>query len=247
LYWGFGDGGSNNIRHPELGHRLQSFLGTILRIDPKGRNSRNRKYGIPPTNPFVRSRNRSTLKEIWAYGFRNPHRMSWDIAHGKRMIVTDIGESNIEEINIVEKGGDYGWPEREGNFGINTKRDLKTVYNIPEKDLKRYKQPFAQYDHTEGNAISGGYVYNGTLDSLRNKYVFGDIVTGRLFYVNMDSHLADSAIYEIGIVQNGNEITLREMSSLERLHLRIGYDRFAKQLYVITKADGMIRRVVKAY
>jgi hypothetical protein len=247
LYWGFGDGGSNNIRMPQLGHHPGSFLGTILRIDPLGKNSKNGKYGVPDDNPFVNQDDTSSLKEIYAYGFRNPHRMAWDRVHGNRMIVTDIGESNIEEINLVRKGGDYGWPNREGEFGIATLRDLKTVYRPPPSDKDHYLAPFAQYDHTEGFAISGGYVYEGPIALLRNKYIFGDIVNGRLFFVKMDSSLSDSTIYELKIVQSGSETDLRKMSGIRRLHLRVAYDRFSKRLYVITKSDGMIRTVVHAY
>src|SRR5260221_55406 len=95
LYLGFGDGGSNNIRQPQWGHHLRSFLGTILRLDPAGNNSRNGKYGIPAGNPFVNETDPSTIKEIYAYGFRNPHRLAWDPANGNRMMVADIGEWQI--------------------------------------------------------------------------------------------------------------------------------------------------------
>lgn len=247
LYIGYGDGGSNNIKRPELGHNLKSFLGTILRIDPAGKNSRNGKYGIPAGNPFVNETDPATVKEIYAYGFRNPHRMAWDHANRNRMMVTDIGEANIEELNIVEKGGDYGWPVREGNYGITTTKDLKRVHQLAKSDLDLYKKPFAQYDHTEGNAISGGYVYEGNIAALKNKYVFGDIVNGKLFYVNVDPLLSDSAVYELTIMQNGKETNLQEMSHAKRIHLRIGYDRFTRELYVITKVDGKIRRVKKVY
>lgn len=247
LYIGYGDGGSNNIKHPELGHHLKSFLGSVMRIDPAGNNSHNGKYGIPADNPFVNETDMSTVKEIYAYGFRNPHRLSWDPTNGNRMMVTDIGESNIEEINIVENGGDYGWPNREGNYGITTTKDLKTVYTLGKSDLDRYKKPFAQYDHLDGNAISGGYVYEGALSPLKNKYIFGDIVNGKLFYMNIDGSLSDSTIYEMKIVENTKETSLQEMSHTKRLHQRIAYDRLNKELYVITKSDGKIRRVSKAY
>jgi mono/diheme cytochrome c family protein len=247
IYWGYGDGGSNNIRKPELGHNLKSFLGTILRIDPAGHNSRNGHYGIPPDNPFAAELDPGIVKEIWAYGFRNPHRMTWDLLHGRRMLATDIGESNIEELNVIEKGGDYGWPNREGNFRIFTKSDLKTVYPLEEEDQALYKKPFAVYDHTAGNAISGGFIYDGDLEKLRNKYIFGDIVNGKVFYVNMDENLSDSTIYELTIIRDGKETSLRDLSHERRMHLRIGYDRFAKQLYLITKVDGMIRRVTNVY
>lgn len=246
LYFGFGDGGSNNIKHPEIGHHMNSFLGSIMRIDPAGNNSKNGQYGIPPDNPFVKETNPATVKEIYAYGFRNPHRFSWDQTHSNRMIATDIGEANIEELNLIEKGGDYGWPGREGIYGITTTRDLKTVYTLPEIDRQLYKMPFAQYDHEEGNAISGGYVYDGDLTELEGKYIFGDIVSGRLFFVNTDPLMSDSTVYELSIFQDGKETSLREMSQMKRIHLRIGYDRVAKQLYVITKADGKIYRVSNA-
>jgi len=247
LYFGYGDGGANNIKHPELCHHLRSFLGTVMRIDPAGNNSKNGQYGIPSDNPFVNETDPLTVKEIYAYGFRNPHRLTWDPSNNNRFMVTDIGEANIEELNIIEKGGDYGWPSREGNFGITTTKDMKTVYKLSKSDLDRFKKPFVQYDHEEGNAISGGYVYEGNLTPLKNKYVFSDIVNGRLFYLNIDPALTDSTVYELTIVENGKETTLKEMSHTKRLHQRVNYDRFTKELYVITKADGKIRRVSKAY
>ena len=247
LYFGYGDGGANNIKHPELCHHLRSFLGTVMRIDPAGNNSKNGQYGIPSDNPFVNETDPLTVKEIYAYGFRNPHRLTWDPSNNNRFMVTDIGEANIEELNIIEKGGDYGWPSREGNFGITTTKDMKTVYKLSKSDLDRFKKPFVQYDHEEGNAISGGYVYEGNLTPLKNKYVFSDIVNGRLFYLNIDPALSDSTVYELTIVENGKETTLKEMSHTKRLHQRVNYDRFTKELYVITKADGKIRRVSKAY
>ncbi len=246
LYFGYGDGGSNNIKHPELGHHLKSFLGTIMRIDPAGTNSRNGKYGIPATNPFVNERDPQTVKEIYAFGFRNPHRLAWDHTHGNRMMATDIGEANIEELNIIKKGGDFGWPVREGNFGIATLKDMKTVFRLQESDLDLYEMPFVQYDHEEGNAISGGYIYEGDLTPLKNKYIFGDIVNGRMFFVNIDQQLSDSTVYELAITQKGKETTFQELCKIKRLHLRVAYDQYNKQLYIITKVDGKIWRVVGA-
>jgi glucose/arabinose dehydrogenase/mono/diheme cytochrome c family protein len=247
LYVGFGDGGSNNIKRPELGRHHKSFLGSILRIDPAGNNSKNGKYGIPPDNPFVKESDPQTVKEIYAYGFRNPHRLAWDAGNNNRMMATDIGESNIEELNIIENGSDYGWPGTEGNFGIATVKDLKTVYKLKPSEMASYQKPFAQYDHEDGNAISGGCVYEGEIAALRSKYVFGDIVNGKLFYVNVDPNLSDSTIYELRIMQDGKETDMRGISNAKRLHLRVAYDRLAKELYVITKFDGKIRRVSKAY
>lgn len=246
LYFGYGDGGSNNIKHPELGHHLKSFLGSIMRIDPAGTNSKNGNYGIPESNPFAKESDTDVVKEIYAYGFRNPHHMSWDNANGNRMIVADIGEANIEELNIVENGGDYGWPNREGIFGIATLQDLKSVFELQESDMGLYKQPFAQYDHEEGNAVSGGYVYEGNIEVLKNKYIFGDIVNGRLFYTNNDANLNDNGIYELSIMHQGKETNLKELCDTNRLHLRISYDQINKDLYLITKTDGKIWRILNA-
>jgi mono/diheme cytochrome c family protein len=247
LYFGYGDGGSNNIHHPELGHNPQSFLGSIMRIDPAGSNSKNGKYGIPAGNPFSKDTGDGVVREIYAYGFRNPHRMAWDEANNYRLFVTDIGEANIEELNIVIAGGDYGWPVREGNFGINTIKDLKAVYEVSATDQLLYKGPFAQYDHETGNAISGGYVYRGNLEALKEKYVFGDIVNGKLFFVNVNPQLSDSTVYQLSVAKNGKETTMQELTGIKRQHLRIGYDHIQKEMYIITKADGKIWEIVKAY
>jgi glucose/arabinose dehydrogenase/mono/diheme cytochrome c family protein len=248
LYIQYGDGGANNIKHPELSHHLKSYLGTILRIDPAGNNSKNGKYGIPSDNPFINESDPDVVKEIYAFGFRNPHRLVWDPLNNNRLMSTDIGEANVEEINIIEKGGDYGWPAREGDFGINTIKDVKKVFKLSKGDLELFQRPFVQYDHEEGQAISAGFIYEGDkLGPLKNKLVLGDIVNGRLFYINIDPQLSDSSVYELAIQQNGKETNLQEMSQTKRLHLRVNYDRFNKELYVITKADGRIRRVSKAY
>lgn len=241
LFIGIGDGGSNNIKRPDLVHNKQSLLGTVIRIDPLGKNSKNGRYGIPADNPFANDPDPNTRKEIWAYGFRNPHHISWD-GNNKRLIVADIGESNIEEINLIEKGKDYGWPVREGNYGIATKVDLKKVYRLTAADLSLYDAPFAQYDHADGNAISGGYVYEGNLKPLKNKYVFGDIVNGKLFYVNMDRDLSDSTIYELSIISDDQPTDLKKMNNTKRVHLRIGYDPYKKDLFVMTK-NGIIRKL----
>ncbi len=245
LFLGIGDGGSNNIKRPDLVHNKQSLLGTVIRINPLGTNSKNGHYGIPPDNPFVKDSDPATRKEIWAYGFRNPHRMAWDIKNN-RMLLADIGESNIEEVNVIEKGKDYGWPVREGNYRIATKEDLKTIYPLNDSERAMYAAPFGVFDHTEGHAISGGYVYEGKLDALKNKYVFGDIVTGKLFYVNMDGPLSDSSVYDLSIVENNTPTDLMQLNNTQRVHLRIGYDVYANELYIMAK-NGMIRKVTDAY
>tara|TARA_R110002049_G_scaffold71664_1_gene184468 strand:- start:3 stop:1688 length:1686 start_codon:yes stop_codon:yes gene_type:complete len=203
LYMGIGDGGSINLKMPELSHNIKSLLGTIIRIDPRGTNSKTGQYGIPKDNPFANVTDPEVKKEIYAYGFRNPHRMCWDMTYGKRMIVADVGESNVEEINIIEKGGDYGWSTIEGIFGIDIMTDTKVVFEVDDDYLLPYHLPFGQIDHTDNRAISGGFVYKGPIKKLKGKYVFGDIVTGKLFYMNMDKDLTDSKIYDLTIIKNG--------------------------------------------
>jgi cytochrome c2 len=244
LFLGIGDGGSNNLKMPELGHKPQSILGTILRIDPAGSNGIFKSYGIPSDNPFANNMENNIQKEIYAMGFRNPHRFAWK---ANDFIVADIGESNIEEVNLVVKGGDYGWPEQEGSYGISTKIDKTYIYDLPVDTKSAFLSPTAQYDHNDGNAISGGFFYKGNLKALHNKYIFGDIVNGRLFYIDFANRNALDEINDINIIENGKETSLRNLVKQKRVHLRIGFDQYSNELFVLTKADNTVRKVKKAY
>lgn len=246
LYIGTGDGGSTIGKHPELCHDLKSLLGTIIRIDPLGNNSPNGKYGIPESNPFFKHNDPGVRKEIYAYGFRNPHRISWDLSNGKTMFSAEVGETNFEEVNVIVSGSDYGWNDREGKFAISWK-DLKNVYKPDAGDNRKFIDPFAAYDHVDGNAVSGGYVYHGEIEALKDKYIFGDIVNGKLFYVNINKQLSDSTIHQLTLVEKGKETDLIQLSGSKRVDLRIEYDPFTKELYVMTKSDGKIRKITKAY
>jgi glucose/arabinose dehydrogenase/mono/diheme cytochrome c family protein len=243
LYIGIGDGSSTISGYPELCHTLKSPLGTILRIDPLGKNSRNGNYGIPKDNPFSAKKDKDIYKEIYAYGFRNPHRMTW---YEGKLFSSEVSESNFEEINLVVKGGDYGWNVREGNYGISSK-DLKNVFKITGADSLQFILPFALYDHYDGTAISGGHVYEGDIAALKNKYVFGDIATGKLFYIDMDKKLSDPTIHELVISENGKDSNLVELTGSKRVDVRIEYDRITKEMYVMTKPDGKIRRIKNAF
>ncbi|GAB4027487.1 PQQ-dependent sugar dehydrogenase [Spirosoma koreense] len=242
LYIGIGDGGSTIEKHPELCHRRTSLLGTLIRIDPQGHNSRNGQYGIPADNPFVAASDSAVYREIYAYGFRNPHRLAW---YQGRLFCTDVGESNFEEVNVIRKGGDYGWNVREGNYGLSW-TDLKHVYPVADAKSDPYIKPFLQYDHIDGNAISGGYVYEGPIKALAHKYVFGDIARGRVFFATIDKDLTDSSVHELRILQAGKVTSLADMTGSKRVDLRIGYNQFTKQLYILTKSDGKIRRIKRA-
>jgi len=198
LYIALGDGGGADDRDgqqfaggPIIGHgetgngqNTANPLGSILRIDPAGTNSANGQYGIPNDNPFAGSN--TVLGEIYAFGFRNPFRFSFDTLTGA-LIVADVGQNDIEEVNLVQAGGNYGWPVKEGRFRFDANgNDPGFVTNEPVTG--NFLDPVVQYDHDEGTAIIGGFVYRGNaISALQQAYIFGDASRtgngdGRLFY-----------------------------------------------------------------
>jgi glucose/arabinose dehydrogenase/mono/diheme cytochrome c family protein len=247
LYLGIGDGGSVEFGHPWLVHSTQQILGTIIRIDPSGTNSKNGKYGIPSSNPFANNNDPNTVKEIYAYGFRNPHRISW--TQNGKMMCSNIGHHNIESLYAVLPGRDHGWPIREGSFMMDIQKGMNNVYSLPEDD-KRYNinYPIAQYDHDEGNAISGGFEYTGkNISELKGKYLFGDVVNGRLFYIDLTttSPGSNSVIHEWRFSLKGKVKTLQELCGHDKVDVRFGKDSTG-EIYVLTKPDGKIYKLTKA-
>ena len=179
--WGHGpDGNAQN---------LDVALGKVLRIDPLGSNSGNGAYGVPGDNPFVGA---NGLDEIFAYGLRNPFRFSFDSATGE-LIAGDVGQNDIEEIDIITRGGNYGWRIKEGTFLFDPNGvDPGFVFQDSPGDPFGLLDPVAQYDHDEGLSAIGGFVYHGSLiPDLQGKYVFGDFSRdfatpdGRLFYADL--------------------------------------------------------------
>ncbi len=245
LYIGVGDGGASFGGFPFIPHRKNGIWGAVLRIDPLGNNSKNGQYGIPSINPWVDDA--EALGEILCYGFRNAHHFAWEPS-GERMYVTDIGQHQIEEINIVKAGGDYGWPEREGTFMISTKGKASDIYPLPANDPDKYIYPVAQYDHNEGNAIIGGMVYQGeAMPQLQGKFIFGDIVNGRVFFTNTDEmELGTQApIHSLNIrIKEASDTTsFQTLSGVPRVALRFGTDT-NNDLYLFTKSDGIIYKAV---
>jgi glucose/arabinose dehydrogenase/mono/diheme cytochrome c family protein len=239
LYAGIGDGGSVEAGHL-LPHDKSRLWGTIIRIDPAGRNSTNGKYGVPDSNPFENEP--GSRGEIYSMGFRNPHRFTW--TRSGMMIATNIGQHHIESLNIIEPATDFGWPLREGSFVLDYLGDMHNLYPLDANDAEsKITYPAAQYDHSEGAAISGGYEYTGSDNSLVGKYFFGDIVNGRLFYVETNELKQgnQAVIHEFAIALNGKATTMKELCGNDRVNLRLGKD--AKgELYVFSKADGKIYR-----
>jgi glucose/arabinose dehydrogenase len=176
----------------------------MLRIDPLHPSltptsgdspSANGEYRIPATNPFQTG---DQVKEIYAYGLRNPYRFAFDTGGTNDLILADVGQNNIEEINRITIGGNYGWAIKEGTFLFD--RPTGTIgANTPGAPAGLI-DPIAgtmgtlQYDHGDGISITGGFVYRGSaIPELFGKYVFGDLairnapprVDGRLFYADL--------------------------------------------------------------
>ncbi len=169
LYIGLGDGGSANdpFNHAQ---NLKSLLGKILRIDVNGKD-KGKEYAIPKDNPFVGKKD--ALPEIWAYGLRNPWRFSFDPVTGE-LYAGDVGQNAREEINIVKKGGNYGWRVMEGSICTPGVKD--------PCDPSLYEKPIWEYGRKEGIAVIGGYVYRGKrYPSLCGVYIFGDWGSGRIW------------------------------------------------------------------
>ncbi|MCG8408319.1 MAG: PQQ-dependent sugar dehydrogenase [Phycisphaerales bacterium] len=189
------------VGHGENGNGQDpsNILGTLIRIDPSGANAANGKYGIPADNPFVGTA--GMLDEIFAYGFRNPFRFSFDSASGD-LYVTDVGQNDIEEVNIVTSGDNCGWNLKEGTFFFdpNGDDDGFVTDQDPGGLPADLVDPIAQYDHDDGLAIIGGFVYRGTdIPEIVGRFVFGEFAKtfnndGRLFYLDAANQILEFQI-----------------------------------------------------
>ncbi|MGI9336111.1 MAG: PQQ-dependent sugar dehydrogenase [Gammaproteobacteria bacterium] len=226
LYFALGDGGGAHDGlaedpplHGPIGHgqNIETLLGSMLRIDVDRRPDPGLAYRIPRSNPFAGATRGAG--EIYAYGFRNPYRFSFDrhsfkrrgdrrSRHGRRanrrdrsrLFVSDVGQNLYEEVNIVEKGGNYGWVTAEGFHCFDP-----FAPEIPPGDCsgtgpdgEPLLNPIAEYNHGDGIAVVGGFVYRGReSDTLFGKYVFGDFsrsfrpAEGRLFWLDADGTPTD--------------------------------------------------------
>lgn len=171
LYFGLGDGGSGGDPFGN-GQNLQTLLGKMLRIDVDSPPGAGLPYAIPSDNPFVGGGGRP---EIWAYGLRNPWRFSFDRPSG-RMFLADVGQARYEEVDLGQKGANYGWSIMEGLHCFNPASGC---------DQSGLTLPVAEYDHSIGEAVIGGYVYRGAITQVRGKYIFADL-TGKLFTLTED-------------------------------------------------------------
>ncbi len=225
LYVSLGDGGGQHDKHGESGNgqNLDTWLGKILRIDI----NTNFGYNVPKNNPFVGRRD--VKPEIWAYGFRNIWRFSFDKASGQ-LFAGEVGQDTWEEVDIVKKGANYGWRIVEGTHCHNPATGC---------DIKGITMPITEYNHREGVSVTGGYVYNGKqVPVLKSKYLFADW-TGPVFYLQ-----------KAGAIWQRGKVTLQEFPQNSKI-TGFGEDQ-AGELYVLTNPDtgpgntnGSVYKIVK--
>jgi glucose/arabinose dehydrogenase len=209
LYIATGDGGSGG--DPDnYAQRIDNLLGKILRIDVDG----GTPYSIPPTNPFTDSTG-TVMKEIYAWGLRNPWRCSHDPVTGW-LWAGDVGQNAWEEVDVVENGKNYGWRCYEGTHS----------YNLSGCNYPEYVDPVWEYSHSQGFSITGGYVYRGTgVPSLQGKYIYGDYGTRRLWALSYD-----------GVNPPSNELILFMPGSISSF----GVDQ-EQELYITSFNDSVYR------
>jgi glucose/arabinose dehydrogenase len=216
LYVAVGDGGESNdvgVGHtPNLGNGQDrsNLLGSILRIDVNGVPDPGLAYAIPATNPFA---NEPPLRgEIFAYGFRNPFRFSFDQGADQDLYVADVGQDVMEEVNVVANGGNYGWNIREGNNCFDPASPDVPLPNCNDigTDGTPLVEPILTYQHVGTNGVPigisviGGYVYRGSdIPTLNGQYIFGDFST--------DFATPDGSLFAASQDQNGTW-TRRELS-----------------------------------
>jgi hypothetical protein len=271
---GFSNGAGPEGNNPGQTQRLDTVVTAILRIDPRspsesGGTKGLGDYTIPSSNPYAGDDDPATLGEIYAHGFRNAHRLSWDLEDGT-MFALDIGMNHIEEVNIVHAGGNYGWMAREGyweNGMIRPGGALNQLYALPDDVLMgrtpdEFTYPVAIYDHDEGRAISGGFVYHGDIPALQGKFVFGDLSVGRVFAADADAlKAADDGlprtVAPIEEVQlyvrdaSGNEVDVSfpdliaraNGESAPRADMHIGQSADG-EIFLTSRQDGWIRMLV---
>ncbi len=211
LYVSFGDGGGQGDKHGEFGNgqKMDTWLGKILRVDINTKTG----YIVPKDNPFVGRKN--VKPEIWAYGFRNPYRFSFDKIT-RQLFAGDVGQDLWEEVDIVKKGANYGWRLMEGTHCYNPATGCNT---------KGITMPITEYSHREGISVIGGYVYNGQqLPVLKSKYVFADWV-GKVFYLK-----------KTGLKWERGKVILQNFSDNIKI-TAFGEDP-AGELYILTNKDN---------
>jgi len=219
LYIGMGDGGAGNDPI-NAGQDNTTLLGAMLRIDVDKKDN-GREYAIPDDNPFIGKS--GTRPEIWAYGLRNPWRFSFDAANGM-LFVADVGQNAIEEIDVIQKGGNYGWRVMEGNI---------CTPGIDEDCNKddSFIAPIDTYSHDEGRSVTGGYVYRGKdIPDLCGVYLYADYVSRALWGIRTDGKTLGSK---------------RKLMTLPGNPSSFGEDA-DREIYILDHRGGKLLRLIPA-
>ena len=215
LYIALGDGGSGG--DPDgTGQDTSDLLGNLLRIDVAGADTTTR-YRVPASNPFVGDNDPDTRDEIWAYGLRNPFRFSFDRANGN-LWLGDVGQNEFEEIDVITRGGNYGWCPWEGNhdYGGCSTSLPNGAFTFPE----------LEYGRSDGASVTGGVVYRGTtLPGLVGQYVYGDYVSGNVWAAQL----------------NGTSITSNTLLDTVNGPVAFGEDNNGEILIVTLNNDSIFR------
>ena len=220
LYVGLGDGGSRGDpnRH---GQNLETLLGSILRIDVRPDESGN-AYVIPKDNPFIGHSDTKVREEIWAYGLRNPWKFTFDKITGQ-VWAGDVGQNDYEEIDIIQRGLNYGWNVVEGTHCYPSHVETCNQENL--------EPPIYEYPRSRGNcSVTGGYVYRGSLvPSLHGAYIYGDFCSGRIWALwydgthvteNLELTEAPGGISSFGEDHDGEIYILSFDKNIYRLEIR---------------------------
>jgi hypothetical protein len=254
LYFTCADGGSGGDPL-NLAQNLGSPFGKLLRIDPLGSNSTNRKYGVPSGNPFVGKP--GVLGEIYAYGLRNPQRFGWDPQTGT-LFLADIGQNIVEELSVVRPGANLGWNKWEGSFGFISREAVDLSRRRADPTVTYPVVEYGQRDplFQENSAITGVHVYRGDrIPQLANLVLFGDFPSGEIFYIHADKLPAggQDAIRRVLLHEGGESKTLLQL--IREKNARQGKPpasradlRFAAgpdgRVFLLNKHDGTIRLLV---
>lgn len=225
LYIAVGDGGSaNDPLH--AGQDLRTLLGAILRIDVGGVDDGG--YTIPATNPYAG--NSEYRQEIWAHGLRNPWRISFDTETGQ-LWCGDVGQNLYEEIDIIEKGGNYGWRTMEGYHCFNPQNAGDRNFNCDSTSLI---SPVWEYSHDNGDvSITGGYVYRGQdLPDLVGRYIYADFNSGRIWALDVGEQETTNEL-----LRNSN-LNVSTFGTTESQELLIGA--FNGKLYRLDPGSGNV-------
>lgn len=213
LYISTGDGGAWGDQHNYAQNR-SSLLGKILRLNVNKTDKGH--YGIPADNPYAGNQE-GYREELYAYGLRNPWRFSFDRQTGQ-LWAGDVGQNEFEEIDLITKGGNYGWRLKEGNRCYNPRHDC---------DNGQLTDPVHTYPRTDGVSVTGGFVYRGSrIPALRGRYIFGDYSNGKVWALSVDTNR-----------KTGHELISGDGGSVSAF----GEDATG-ELYILDHSAGKIRR-----